>query len=80
MNSENSDVKERAAKFKRAVRHAVQDDYLCMWDPLIQIPFDANLRCPNTKAVTTCKMTVKFTGFTGDFVEQCLQALCLQQG
>jgi hypothetical protein len=50
-----------------------------MWDPLMQIPFEAKIFWSDADA-EVCKMTVKFTDFRGDFVEQCLQNLCQQQG
>ncbi len=57
----------------------VQHDYFKMWDPMTQIPFDVIIYCSDTGAEQTCKMTVKFTDFRGNFVDQCLQNLCQQQ-
>jgi hypothetical protein len=61
------------------MRHSIQDDYLCLWDHLQQIPFKAKVATEDGHN-SEVNMTVYFPTLQGDFVEHCLQAACQQQG
>ena len=78
---------EKHAIFKRLVRHAIQHDYFCMFDKLQQVPFVAKTfkyssigaagGSTSKEYTGEIKMTVDFTNLQADFVEACLQAMCL---